>query len=253
MSVSCPECGGDVPVATRTIPVLAGTCPGCSREVLLMSPGTTPIPGVEIPVAVAAEGADEDAEAVAVTLPHPGDDDCEGTLQLEAVGADRLVGVCSDCGEEFTFRLFTEGQAEEAPRAPARDRPTGERNFAPRGDRADRGERGEGGAPTRPCRQCGGALSFDTGPDGTVTGHCASCGNTFSLAPRRDRPGGGGGRGGYGGGGSYGGRGRSYGGGGGGGYRGRPSGGGGGGGRYGPRRDEGGSDDRRKRRYRRDD
>ncbi|HXQ95061.1 MAG TPA: hypothetical protein VN864_07865 [Thermoplasmata archaeon] len=247
MSVSCPECGGDVPVATRTIPVLAGTCPGCSREVLLLSPGTTPIPGVEIPKAAPEEESEDAPTASAVTLPHPGDDDCEGTLQLEAVGADRLVGVCSDCGEEFTFRLFTEGQEEEAPRPPPRERPPMGRSFAPRGDRD------EGAAPTRPCRQCGGALSFDTGADGTVTGHCASCGNTFSLAPRRDRGGGGGGGGGRGGYGSYGGRGRSYGGGGGGGYRGRPS-GGGGGGRYGPRRDDGGQDERRKRRPRpRDD
>jgi translation initiation factor IF-2 len=210
-----------------------------------MSPGQQPMAAAAPP----APAAEETEAPSGISMPHPGDSDCDGSLALQAVGGDRLVGTCSECGEEFTFRLFDRAAQEE--RATDDDRPPRRERGPPR-PRFDRGGGGDSAPPSRPCRQCGGALSFETGEDGTVTGHCASCGNTFSLAPRADR---GGRSSGGGGGGRYGpprGGGRGGGGGGGfrpGGFRGRPSGGGF------RRRESNGddSDDRRRRRFRRDD
>jgi len=237
MPTACPECGSDVPVAARTIPALAGTCPSCSREVLLLSPGTTPIPGLVAPEPE-REQADRTVTAMGASIPHPGDDDCDGTVQLELSGAGRLVGACSECGEEIVFMLRGEDNGDDAPRPRDRDDSAPPRDRDRRGPRRDFAPRGS--APpsqARPCRQCGGPLAFETGADGTVTGRCNSCGNTFSLAPRRDR-----------GGDRYGSgppRGRS--GGGGGGWRPRP------GGRRFDRPRDGGDDDRPKRRFRRRD
>ena len=196
-----------------------------------MSPGQQPIAA-----APPAPEAEASSAPTGLSMPHPGDSDCDGSLALQAVGGDRLVGVCSECGEEFTFRLFDREAEEERPAR--RERPASRPRF-------DRGGGGDSAPPSRPCRQCGGALSFETGEDGTVTGHCASCGNTFSLAPRSDRggrSGGGGGRYGPPRGGGRGGGFRP------GGYRGRPSGGG-----FRRRESDDDSDDRRRRRFRRDD
>jgi hypothetical protein len=191
-----------------------------------MSPGTQPM---------AAAAAPASPTEAALTVPHPGDGECDGTLELQVVGGDRLVGVCSDCDEEFTFRLLRPKAEEEGDDA-------GEREERPRRRSFDRPGGDDRAPPSRPCRQCGGQLSFETADDGTLTGRCASCGNTFSLAPRR--PGGP-----RGGGGGFRGRGgRDFGGGGGGGYRGRPP-----GRRFERRRDDDDGDDRRRRRFRRDD
>jgi hypothetical protein len=237
MSISCPECGGDVPAERRTIAVLAGACSNCSREVVLLSPGSTPLAAVPLPSAPAAPA---EAPSAGVAIPHPGDDDCDGTLTLEVAAPNRLVGVCTDCGEEFVFQLA--GDADEEAEAPAA--PMARPRRPPMRDMGERG--GPRMANARPCRQCGGPLSFETGEDGTVTGHCASCGNTFSLAPRRDsgpgrfsdrRGGGGGGGGGFD-------RRRS---GGGGGWRPRPS------GRFDRRGGDSDRDDRPRRRFRRRD
>jgi hypothetical protein len=234
MAVSCPGCGQEVPVTEREVTLLSGACPGCARDVVLWSSTAGSAP---------TEETSEAAPALSVTH-QDGDEDCEGTLSLVVGDKGRLVGTCSDCGSEFVFTLETgageteEGEEEERPRPPFRrparssggDRPSFDDREAPRG---------------RPCRKCGGTLRFETGDDGNVTGTCSSCGNTFTLPPRRDdRGGGGGGYRGGGGGGYRGGGGGGYRGGGGGGYRGGGGGGyrggGGGGGFRGPPRGGGG-------------
>ncbi|SRR5579871_122233 len=236
MSVSCPGCGQEVPVTEREVTLLSGACPGCSRDVVVWSSTAGSAP---------TEAPPEAAPTVSITH-QDGDAECEGTVSLAIEDAGRLVGTCSDCGSEFVFTLEHEGAAgeeaeeEEAPPRPPFRRP------APRGERPSFDREAPRG---RPCRKCGGTLRFETGDDGNVTGTCTSCGNTFTLPPRRDDRGGGGYRGGGG----------SYRGGGGGGYR-----GGGGGGRFrGPprggrppfrrRSDRDDDEDDRPRRRRRDD
>lgn len=171
-------------VAERQLSVLGGACPNCSREVLLLTHGST-APGSPHLEAPTPNGGEASAE---LSIPHPGDD-CDGTITLELAAPDRLVGVCDDCGEELAFVLSTGGEVDEE-RSERTDDRTDDRPR-PRGPRPERGgfrDRGppRDGPPTRPCRQCGGALSFETADDGTVTGHCASCGNTFTLPRRRE-------------------------------------------------------------------
>lgn len=248
MSVSCPECHQDVPVESRTVTLQAGSCPGCHREVVLWSSesGTAP-----------TEPVVEESTVPTISVEHmDGDDDCDGTLSLTVGSPGHLVGTCGDCGAEFQFNLATEGgDGEKAPEAEETPR---RRSFGDRPRFNDRGGGDRGGeSRSRPCRRCGGPIAFETGDDGTVTGRCGSCGNTFSLAPREDRrPGGyrGGGGGGFRSGGGF----RP------GGFRSGGSrfgggGGGGGGGRFSPpgrrrfeRRDDDNDDDRPRRR-RRDD
>lgn len=192
MAVACPACGSDVEVSERSLPVLAGSCPNCSREVLLLtnaahaaSPsGDAP---VTAPAGDVAEGDESTETAVAFSVPHPGDD-CDGSLTLELAAPDRLVGVCDECGEQIAFVLST-GRApkmefEEAERPRRAPRFGGEDSRPRGGPRFD-----EDRPPARPCRQCGGPLAFETGEDGTVTGRCKSCGNTFTLPRRRENRG----------------------------------------------------------------
>ncbi len=238
MSVSCPGCGQEVPVTEREVTLLSGACPGCARDVVVWSSTAGAAP---------TEAPPEPASALSISH-QDGDEDCDGTLSLVVGDKGRLVGTCSDCGSEFVFALEHEAEeSEESDDEEERPRPAF-RRPAPRGDRPSFDDRE---APRgRPCRKCGGTLRFETGDDGNVTGTCTSCGNTFTLPPRRDDRGGGGGyRGG--GGGGYRGGGGGYRGGGGGGFRGPPR-----GGRPPFRRrtsDRDGGDDERPRRRRRDD
>jgi uncharacterized membrane protein YgcG len=216
MSVSCPGCGQEVPVTEREVTLLSGACPGCARDVVVWSSTAGSAPTEE-----AVETA---APALSVTH-QDGDEDCDGTLSLVVGDKGKLVGTCSDCGSEFIFTLETGAAEEEESEDEDRPRPAFRRAPRPSGDRPAFDDRE---APRgRPCRKCGGTLRFETGDDGNVTGTCSSCGNTFTLPPRRDDRGGGGGYRGGGGGGYRGGGGGGYRGGGGGGFRGPPRGGGG--------------------------
>lgn len=186
MSISCPACGGSVDLAERPLPVLNGVCPNCSREVFLLAPGG-PVPRPTAAEGATSEEAESEAPAAAagLSIPHPGDD-CDGNILLTAGGPDRLTGTCDDCGEEFTFVLSGGEEAEEEERPMRRPAP---RFRAPR-EMERGGGRFDQERPARPCRQCGGPLTFETGEDGTVTGRCSSCGNTFTLPRRREGRGG---------------------------------------------------------------
>jgi hypothetical protein len=113
---------------------------------------------------------------------------CGAPLAISATAAG-LSAVCSGCSSSFQFVLRSDTD------------PPFRRSAGRGGYRS--ADRNSSEAPrARPCRNCGGPLQFTTSPDGLVTGTCASCGNRFTLPPRREdggRPRGGrpGQRGGY--------------------------------------------------------
>ncbi|MCI4348511.1 MAG: hypothetical protein L3J97_07850 [Thermoplasmata archaeon] len=211
MAKSCPDCGGEVEYASRSVELLEGTCAACGHAVLL------------VPPAGSAEGSRAVGAASHVT---GGCWECGGVLAF-SVHPDRSVeATCAQCHtiSHLAPAIATaedqeeedEEDDDEASARPPRfrdaggDRPPPRRgpNFA----RAPRWESRDGERPAaRPCRQCGGPLEFSQNEDGTMTGACASCGNRFTMRPRPygDRPQRGGGRPSWGGGGG-GGRGRPF-------------------------------------------
>ena len=228
--------------------MLTGTCADCHRVTTLVE---GPLP-MGTPVASAGEEAPAGA-AVPTAAEGPECAECGSILAITARDDGMLEVACAEC--ETTTTFVPEGSAP--PRAPAERSDRYERPERPR-RRDDSG--GEGMSNARPCRQCGAPLKFTTDAEGVLTGECTSCGNRFTLPPRRD---GAPGRGDRGGGDRYSSRGpprygRKPGGwsGGGGGSGGRPRYGGSSGGyrRREESRDEGSSDgdDRRKRRPRRE-
>ncbi len=139
------------------------------------------------------EGQSEEEE----TTSRKGCPSCGEALTFQQNDKGEVIGTCDTCGTSSTFVLF-DPEAHTEPRM--------DRERAP--SRGFRGGGFSGGRPQgggRGCRQCGGPLEFSTRPDGSVTGRCTECGNRFTLPPREDRGGRGGG--GYG----RGGGGRSYG------------------------------------------
>jgi hypothetical protein len=246
---TCPGCGAEVSYTVQETRVLTGTCADCHRV-------TTLVEG-PLPLGTAAPGEGEDTPSMEAPTPVAGGPECAecGSPLAVAAREDGMLTVsCAEC--ETTTTFVPEGSA---PPPPPRER-------AGRSDRYERPRRrddseGEGAPNARPCRQCGAPLKFTTDAEGVLTGECASCGNRFTLPPRRDS---GYGRGDRGGGDRYGSRGPPR-------YGRRPggyssrSGGAGGRPRYGGssggnrRRDDawggGSSDDdtRRKRRPRRDE
>lgn len=165
---SCPACGASTSVAEETVPLLRGSCAACGRaftiltEPLLVAGGAPP-----------AEGPAPGEEPGAGSFPAIPCRVCGGTLTWRAEGDGDLEARCAACSTTFAYVL--------AGRPPERE----ERSFPPRG-RFPRKERG-GPEPSRarPCRECGGPLRFSTDDDGNVTGECESCGNRFTLPPRR--------------------------------------------------------------------
>lgn len=178
MASSCPACGSSAEYTTETVEVLRGSCAACGGAFSIVK---TPASGAVVPI-VAPEGAgvgaiveetEEESSGPALACPA-----CGSSMDVEVASPTVLEATCGSCGEELRFVAST--GREEAPerRGPRRGRM--EREPAPR----------DGTMPARPCRNCGGPLSFTTQEDGGVLGECASCGNRFSLPPRRDRDGG---------------------------------------------------------------
>lgn len=188
MTRTCPHCGSAVDYGTRNAVVLEGSCTGCGHAItVLQSLGE----GETSPEATGAQGrpepgrASEGAEASGWSGPRPTCGTCGATLTFHSAGAG-IQGVCSGCG--LTSGYFPQESV----------RPEFRGGRPPRGE-ARSEERGEGGpSRARPCRECGGPLRFSTAPDGTISAECGSCGNRFTLPPRRDSPGGRGDRGGRG-------------------------------------------------------
>ena len=151
--------------------MLTGTCADCHRVTTLVE---GPLP-LGTPEAAATEGAPTGE----VASPAPGGPECAecGSLLTITARDDGLLEVaCAEC--ETTTTFVPEGSAP--PRAP---RERSDRYERPRGRD---GGAGEGSSNARPCRQCGAPLKFTTDADGVLTGECTSCGNRFTLPPRRE-------------------------------------------------------------------
>jgi hypothetical protein len=151
--------------------VLTGTCADCHRVTTLVE---GPLP---LGTAIAAEG--EGVPTGTPGAPAPGGPECAecgSPLAINAREDGMLEVACSEC--ETTTTFVPEGSA---PPPPARER--SDRYERPRRQEDSRGE----GAPNaRPCRQCGAPLKFTTDAEGVLSGECTSCGNRFTLPPRRD-------------------------------------------------------------------
>lgn len=233
----CKECDEELVFSSGPDGSLIGTCEKCGyTEKIQVSSEPEEADdivhgasGRRLPV----DGDDEDDEeeddeseddiiesSEGPSRPTSGCRSCGASLTFAEIEGGDVVGTCGECGKEFRFALVTPGR----PQRESRDRGYGGGGFGggeSRRGRSPGGRQGggwgdrrgpsfrEGGGNQRGCRQCGAPLTFNTNEDGTVTGSCTSCDNTFTLPPRRE--GGGGGfrsRGGFGGGGYRGGGGR---------------------------------------------
>jgi DNA-directed RNA polymerase subunit RPC12/RpoP len=221
MASRCPECGEEATEIERVGRVRTGSCDHCGHTftVILDAPGAATAPAA--PESGSAEGT-----RIAV-IGEMACEECGEALAFSIGPGPSVVARCAECETELAFK--PESAESGAPAEPERRAPRESGGWSGGGSRdrgsyrgGDRGsDRGSdrGGSPARPCRECGAPLRFSTEPDGRVTGECTSCGNRFTLPPRREGGGGGGFRGAPRGrpGGGYGGRS------GGGGYGGRPS------------------------------
>ena len=180
MAKACPHCGSEVAYSETEARLLTGTCAGCGSAVTVVAgvgvaPGTsntTPETGGALP-----------------TLDGPRCEECDSVLVIRSNGAEGLSADCPECETTLTFVLAggdagpeearDEDDGEEAP--PIRAPPRGRLGDRPRGP-----GRGAMGPAARPCRQCGAPLTFSTDEEGNLVGECASCGNRFTLPPRRE-------------------------------------------------------------------
>lgn len=150
--------------------MLTGTCADCHRVTTLVE-GTLPL---------GSSGGSTPSSPPASGSPAAGPEcaDCGGPLTVRAREDGTLEVACEECDTTTTFVAQEGGRPPPAPR---REERWSRGSRSPRDD-AERTPR------SRPCRQCGAPLTFTTAEDGTLTGECASCGNRFSLPPRRTGP-----------------------------------------------------------------
>ncbi|MFZ0698577.1 MAG: hypothetical protein WAN74_00030 [Thermoplasmata archaeon] len=183
MTQTCPECGTPVEYVERAAQVLTGSCTDCGHAFTILQGSSADAPNLPPRGARVALRPDTE-EGSEVGGDRPKCEDCGSTLSFRASPSGGVEGICPGCQSKFGYTPAG-AEMESAPRMrPPRGRPSPGRDSdfeAPR---------------TRPCRECGGPLRFSTNPDGTVAGECGSCGNKFTLPPRRDDEGGRGERGG---------------------------------------------------------
>jgi len=156
--------------ASQPAQLLTGSCAGCGHSFTMLEGVVEAGRGAS---GSAAPGTDDDEGSdEAESRSGPPCSLCGAPLEITA-SPGGLAATCSGCSSTFRFLLQsdTEGSARRAPR---------------RGSYAGNDRGGFDSPRARPCRECGGPLQFTTSPEGLVTGTCASCGNTFTLPPRRD-------------------------------------------------------------------
>ena len=151
--------------------MLTGTCSDCHRVTSLVEG--------PLPPGTAVSSLDEgvpDSKGPADTPNGPECAECGSPLSISARDDGMLEVSCAECETTTTF-------VPEHRATPAGPPGRGERYERPRRREESRGE---GGSNARPCRQCGAPLKFTTDAEGMLTGECGSCGNRFTLPPRRD-------------------------------------------------------------------
>ncbi len=177
MAHACPDCGVDVEYTPRPVRLLSGTCPGCGKTSLLIAGADTSVERLPSGPAVPEESPTEELPPEAGAADSPTCALCGGQLAFNVPSETEVVVECSGCHERSTYILRQGFGERPSPPRPSRGRPeTGRGRFADRPN-------------ARPCRECGGPLTFSTNDDGLVTGECGSCGNRFTLPPRRGPPG----------------------------------------------------------------
>jgi hypothetical protein len=183
MARTCPDCGTAMDYDARTTTVLSGTCGGCGHQLTVLQVGgdaSAPMPGSVEP---GEAPSPRTWKTAAPTVAGPPCQACGAPLTFRSTGGPGIEATCTGCGAVSSY--MPAGMA-------AREFP---RRGPPRAERSDDAGPGFRSSNARPCRECGGPLRFTTAPDGTITGECGSCGNRFTLPPRRDfdggRPGGG--------------------------------------------------------------
>jgi hypothetical protein len=199
MARSCPECGGAVEYQPRSVELLEGRCAACGKAVVVLpaaTGGATEAERAAVSSAAPPAPCWECGGPLTLTfLPGPAIearcDACDTTTRLAAAPAGGRSFETEEAGEEESDdeEEDEEGEGEESPRpgrGPPRAGPRGRPPRGPSGPRFGGGERSFR-PNARPCRQCGGPLDFDTNEDGSVTGRCRSCGNTFTMRPREEQ------------------------------------------------------------------
>jgi DNA-directed RNA polymerase subunit M/transcription elongation factor TFIIS len=167
MTSPCPACGAEMEFSERAVVLRAGTCPSCAKEFAFVegSTLTAHLADESEPTGAVPVGA-----PVVVAEDAPECEECGAPLLFRSGRGGAILAVCEDCDSSTVLR--PEGEVRE--RGPPRREPAPERP-------------GAGGGPrSRPCRRCGAPLHFTTGDDGVLVGECESCGNRFTLPPRRD-------------------------------------------------------------------
>ena len=166
----CPDCGAKTTFVEQSVRVVRGNCAACGGTfTVLRQP--TPTGGA----AGADEGADAGGAVAVAPATGPACGVCGTPMSLRSTSESALEAQCPSCEATFSYVLATAPGSAPPPErfAPARrGRPPERGRFA--------------GPSARPCRECGGPLSFSTDESGNVTGECGSCGNRFTLPPRRE-------------------------------------------------------------------
>ena len=176
---SCPDCGAETGFVEHAARILQGTCSGCGKTfTILEGAPAVSSPSAGGPVDPAGGTGTSGASLSSGAPAGPPCSVCGAALAVRASDTG-LEARCSSCSTTFTYVLATSPFPGPGRAYPSRGRP------------APREEAGRFGPPrSRPCRECGGPLRFTTEPDGNVTGECDSCGNRFTLPPRREFGGG---------------------------------------------------------------
>jgi hypothetical protein len=181
----------------RPATVLMGSCGSCGHQLTILQGGGESSADGGVSPPDPSHGADAGTlhawKATAPAVDGPPCPACGEALTFRSGGGPNIEATCSGCGATSSYVPAGMAPREFSRREPPRP----ERSERPaRFERSDDSEPGFRNANARPCRECGGALRFSTAPDGTISGECGSCGNRFTLPPRRDFGGGdrGGGR-----------------------------------------------------------
>ncbi len=188
MARTCPDCGTAMEYDARTTTVLTGTCGGCGHQLTVLQAGGAPGPdgAASAPEATGDSGSESPRswKTASPAVSGPPCQACGAALTFRSTGGPGIEASCTGCGAISSYV-----PAGMAPREFPR-------RAAPRDERSDESGPGFRSSNARPCRECGGPLRFSTAPDGTISGECGSCGNRFTLPPRREFDGGRGGGGG---------------------------------------------------------